>query len=112
MARPRKNPAPLVVVDELDAGGEAELTGTSLLAAAMTKAEQEGVIDQIVADALGTKKAQNVVCPDCQAEFRAQVPDVVKQVDAVLAFYNRTEGKPGDKPPGQVQIVINRPPFR
>lgn len=49
-------------------------------------------------------------CPSCGEQLRAKAPDLKKQLDVLVALLEQAEGRPGQQAPGELQVVIERPP--
>lgn len=104
VARPRTKPEPL---EPASAGGVRGFIATVLDEEATLEA-----IRQTVLDALNAETARTIQCPDCQSRFRAPVPDVKKQADAIIALLEQNEGKATERPPDALTVIIERPPLR
>ncbi len=94
MAPPRKKPAPVTLRGMLSqvSGEDATLDR----------------VREITQMALDIDQWLRVTCPDCQAEFRAQVPDVSKMLRNAIEILEQVEGKAGDQPPGALTVVVER----
>ncbi len=69
----------------------------------------EGV-RQLIADVFATEQARKVTCPDCSTEFRAPLPDVKAQLQALVELIEQSEGRAAGAPTPDTIVVIERPP--
>lgn len=65
----------------------------------------------IVMDALGASTRALITCPNCGEEFRRQMPDVKRQLDACISLLEQIEGKATQQAPAATTITIMRPPL-
>lgn len=109
MGRPRKNPTPLREVTTLEPAAQTGVRG--LLAQVLDEEATLDAIRQTVLDAIGAQTATTLTCKNCGEEMRAQVPDVKKAVDAIIALLEQNEGRAGERPPAETVVQIVRPPL-
>lgn len=70
------------------------------------------VIDALVSDALAAEIFVDAECPDCGAKkLKVKAPDIKKRVDTLIALLEQGEGRPEQRAPGALQIVVQRPAF-
>ena len=73
--------------------------------------EEESTKEQVrdlIQAALGSSATSVVECPQCSKQFKAKLPDVKKQLDALVAALEQVEGRPEQRMPEATQITLQR----
>jgi transposase len=70
-------------------------------------------VRKLLDDAFAAELRVDAECPNCGAGgLKVRVPDVKRQLDVVAGLLEQAEGRPEQRAPGELQIVIERPPWR
>ena len=83
-------------------------------------------IATVINDALSVAKVQELAdlalsaemyvdgtCPECGCNrIRVPMPDINKRIAATTALLEQAEGRPEQRAPGALKVVIERPPLK
>jgi transposase len=67
-------------------------------------------IRKLLDDAFQTEVTVQAECPHCGASgLKVKVPDVKRQLDVVAGLLEQAEGRPEQRAPGELSVIIERP---
>jgi hypothetical protein len=94
--------------------GEAAVARVSLRDQMALVAGEEANLErlrEIIGDALGAEVRIRVTCPSCGEEFRPEIPDTKRQLDAAISLLEQVEGKVGAGASRRADVIVVRPPL-
>jgi len=71
----------------------------------VTKRRIKGLLD----DAFAAETLVVAECPGCGNRMKVRAPDVKKQLDVVIGLLEQAEGRPEQRAPGDLVVVVERP---
>jgi transposase len=67
-------------------------------------------IRRLIDDAFASEVTVSAECPECGAHgLKVRVPDVKRQLDVVTGLLEQAEGRPEQRAPGEVTVIVERP---
>lgn len=80
-----------------------------LIAQALAEGVTKERLDSLLNAALSSEITVDAHCTNCGEEMRAKAPDVKKQLDVLVGLLEQAEGRPEQRAPGALTVVIERP---
>jgi len=89
-----------------------QATGRQAIAEVVNEGVSKRRIKQLLNDAFAAEIRAEAHCPSCGAEgLKVRVPDVKRQLDVVAGLLEQAEGRPEQRAPGELTVIVERPPL-
>jgi hypothetical protein len=86
------------------------VTGRQAIAEVVNEGLSKARIRRLLDDAFSSELRTDAHCPECGAAVKVKVPDVKRQLDIVAGLLEQAEGRPEQRAPGELSVVIERVP--
>lgn len=88
-------------------------TGRQAIAEVVNEGLSKTRIRKLLDDAFAAELVTDAECPECGAKrLKVRVPDVKRQLDVVAGLLEQAEGRPEQRAPGELTVIIERPPLQ
>jgi hypothetical protein len=86
------------------------VTGRQAIAEVVNEGLSKTRIRKLLDDAFASELTVEATCPHCgEPGLKARVPDVKRQLDIVAGLLEQAEGRPEQRAPGELTVIIERP---
>jgi transposase len=86
------------------------VTGRQAIAEVVNEGLSKTRVRKLLDDAFASEVTVAAECPHCGSSgLKVKVPDVKRQLDVVAGLLEQAEGRPEQRAPGELVVIVERP---